>query len=103
MTERLDLSGVAPTREAADRVVAAVMARVRSQDEPPGGVLDTIGVAVRFRWVAAAAVLAAAVALALVARAEPVSQSADLVAQWVSLQHVPSNGELLTTFQGYRQ
>ena len=103
MTERLDLSGVAPSSQATDRVVGAVMARVRAQGSGAAGVLQVIGVSVRFRWVAAAAVLVATAALALMSRANPRSASFDPLAQWVSSRHVPSNAELLTAFQGYRQ
>jgi hypothetical protein len=104
MTERLDLSGIGPTREATDRVVGAVMARVRSPDgRSPGGVLDVLAVSVRFRWMAAAAVLLAAVALALTSRIRPSAASMDQITQWISSRHIPSNSELLAVFQGYRQ
>ena len=104
MTERLDLSAVAPSSGETDRVVGAVMARVRREASAPApGVLEAIGISVPLRWIAAAAVLVAAAALGLTSRRTDTAPPLDVVAQWASQQHVPSNAELLMAFQGYRQ
>jgi hypothetical protein len=40
-------------------------------------------------------------ALAIVTDTPRLGGPADLLAQWIEAEHVPTNGELLFTFQGY--
>jgi hypothetical protein len=53
------------------------------------------------RMLAAAAVLAA-VATAAVVRSRGSAESADIIVDWATSSHVPTNGELLAAFHGYR-
>ena len=102
---RIDLRAIERADSAqADRVIAAAMARIAAS---PGQQSRDVVVewAERFtRPALIAAAVLAAVAVGTLAltdgRREPAPQVATL-ATWVESEHVPTNGELLLTFQGY--
>lgn len=100
---RIDLSAldVAPDRGREDAVVQRVMNRIRLASTET----DIIPIA-RFQWgMAAAAALLLMLASALVLatdRPAPDDEVANLMMGWVESGHVPTNGELLATYGGYR-
>jgi negative regulator of sigma E activity len=94
----------------ADRVIAAAMSRISaSPDQYPR---DTVvALAERFtRPALVAAAVLAAVAIGTVAftnarrerDSSPEASQVATLASWAESQHVPTNGELLLAFQGYR-
>jgi hypothetical protein len=103
----VDLAPLSPTGAQADRVIAAVMARLpdRPQTAAPNGVLELLGLVVSPRWIAAAVMLAfAGSAVAMTRSRSPDEASLQAtVAAWAAQQHVPTNAELLAAFQGYQR
>lgn len=100
---RLDLRALDAEHDPAraDAVIGAVMSRIEATGQPR----DDLASLRRYQRVllAAAAVLAAIATTAVVA-APRRSQAAptDVIASWTESQHVPTNGELLAAYQGYR-
>jgi hypothetical protein len=94
------LDGSGDFADVANRVVAPALARFmakrRSEFAP-----TLRGFAVPL--VAAAAVVMAVGlgGLAVITSAPRPRDPAELLAQWIEANHVPTNGELLLTFQGY--
>src|SRR6185503_15561786 len=107
---RLDLDALAPTEAETERVVAAVMARLpyRERLETPTGdgppLIDAMADLLPSAWIAAAAALITAGSILAVTRGRAAAGSdatlEGTVASWTAEQHVPSNAELLATFQG---
>lgn len=102
---RIDLRAIEHADSAqADRVIAAALARIAASpgQQPRDVVVDWVERFTRPALIAAA--MLAAVAIGTLAltdrRSDPAPQVAAL-ATWVESQHVPTNGELLLTFQGY--
>jgi hypothetical protein len=104
---RVDFHAIADDPEFAnvERVMAAVL-RARSLRAPSAkrfhhDVFSALGRRARPLAAAAAVLLAASLAtLALIPRT-PASAPQHTLATWVQSNHVPTNGELLSTFQGY--
>jgi hypothetical protein len=103
---RLDLTALDvnadPLRDEA--VIAAVMRRVGGS-APPHARAEDITRLLRLRryLVALAAVLAAIAAMSLFsARRTGDHSAADVIASWAESRHVPTNGELLALYKGYR-
>jgi hypothetical protein len=108
---RIDLRAIdsADARQA-DRVIAAAMSRIATSPEQyPGDTL--VALAERFtRPALVAAALLAAVAIGTVAYSDaprerdssPLASQVATLTSWAESQHVPTNGELLLAFQGYR-
>ena len=97
---RVDLRGLDLGQDAnrEDAIVGAVMTRLSEKPQVPAAPADLL----RLRRVllAAAAVLAA-IATATVFRTRPAA-STDVIASWTQSSHVPTNGELLAAYHGYR-
>jgi hypothetical protein len=100
---RADLSaldGSGDFSDVADRVVAPALARFVAMRQ--GGFPSTLrGFA---KPMLAAAVVVMAIGLGVLVRVTNtprVGAPAALLAQWIESDHVPTNGELLLTFQGY--
>ena len=91
---RIDLRSLDAARdpEREDAAVAAVMSRVRELQQL---------LRYRRRMLAAAAVLAA-IATGVIATSPSRTGSSDPIAEWATSSHVPTNGELLAVFHGYR-
>jgi hypothetical protein len=106
---RVDLRVFEPSDSQSDRVIGKVIAALatRSQGAPPSGpdALEIVGRYLPPAWIAAAALLVIASSVAVVAKRGPAeSTSIDgTVATWASQDHVPTNGELLSAFQGYQR
>ena len=107
MTERIDLRAIDnadPGRE--DRVIAATMSRIAEspQQYPRDLLLEWTERFTRPALVAAAVLAAIALGTVTLTRSHE-SQAPQVVAlaSWVETQHVPTNGELLLAFQGYRR
>ena len=103
---RLDLRSLDAANDPArtDAIVGAVMSRVR--DMPRDVILSEAKDLLLFRryqrlLLAVAAVLAA-IATAAIARSSRSADSPDVIADWATSSHVPTNGELLAAFHGYR-
>jgi len=82
-------------------VIRAVMARVQSSTRAP----DIVRTLRRLhRVMAAAAILLAVLATSVVMNGQRADEigAAELLESWVQSSHVPTNGELLTVYQGYR-
>jgi hypothetical protein len=79
------------------------MARISSASPVP---MDDMLRFVRWRrrmlGVAAALVLIATAAMRGTPRRTQSDPAVELIARWARTEHVPTNGELLATFQGYR-
>ena len=105
---RIDLRAIDDSDGAhADRVVAAVMTRIRhAPAQTPRDLLLEFTQRVTRPALAAAAVLVAAAAGTVVVTGVDRASSAPPVAtlaSWADARHVPTNGELLLAFQGYRR
>src|SRR5215211_3399214 len=106
--ERVDLSAFALDAAATERMIAAVLANLAARPRrtvvPPHDVLAIVGWHLPRSWIAAAAIVAVIGSAVIVSRtetrAEPVTST---LALWAAQQHVPTNGELLLAFQGYRR
>jgi hypothetical protein len=98
---RLDLRSLDAAEEPArtDAIVEVVMSRIAVI---PSEARD-LRLFRRYqrRLLAAAAVLAA-IATAAIARSSRSAGSADVITEWATSSHVPTNGELLAAFHGYR-
>jgi hypothetical protein len=102
---RVDLSAVDAHRDAAreELVIAGVMARVAALHRK--GAADAARLRAARRWLLAAAavlVVAAAGAVRIAPRRPGAEDPSALVGDWAQSNHVPTNGELLAAFQGYR-
>jgi hypothetical protein len=106
---RVDLRVLEPSDAQADRVIGAVIAALptRSQGAAPSrpDPLEIVGRYLPPRWVAAAALVVIASSVAVVARRAPAESTSidSTVAVWASQEHVPTNAELLSAFQGYQR
>lgn len=106
---RVDLRAISddPAFANVDRVMAGVLGPDRLRELSPGRFRHDVFYALRRRarpLAAAAALLIAAslTTLALVP-GSAVSPAEQTLATWVESRHVPTNGELLSTFEGYRR
>ena len=106
---RLDLRSldVVPDPVRIDAIVGAVMHRVRSDEaEHERRHEDLAALRRARRYLLAAAAVFAFIATASVLtssrRTNDFGQGADVVARWAEALHVPTNGELLVIYQGYR-
>lgn len=104
--DRLDLRPLAPTDAERERVIGDVMARLASRPRFPDrtGLVEAVGELLPPMWAVAATALLAAGSMLAVARYRHVGNDATLystVASWTAAEHVPTNAELLLTFQGY--
>lgn len=104
---RLDLRALDAAMDATrdNAVITEVMSRIAS--ETPGAADDiTRLVRAQRRLLAVAAVLAAIAAAAVLASprrpAESPTPAPEVIASWTESRHVPTNGELLAVYQGYR-
>jgi hypothetical protein len=101
---RIDLRAINADGGAADRVIARAMQQIRSdplraEREP----LVDIDRYVRPVLVAAAVLAALAAGIVTTTRRPTYDTPAiATLASWVETQHVPTNGELLVAFKGYR-
>jgi len=106
---RLNLEALAPTAAQADRVMVSVMNRVRHEDESRIEQADILAIVGEPRFAllaaAAAAVITVGSILGLTRHVESTAppNPVETVATWAAQQHVPTNAELLMTFQGYRR
>lgn len=104
---RLDLSslGIHPEAERVEAILSNVMDRVRSEAStvPPWDEIRSL-VRARSYLLAAAAVLAiiATASTVIAHRQQATAIDLDLIASWTATSHVPSNGELLAAYRGYR-
>ncbi len=102
---RLDLRALdlAPSAARAQEAVQAVLARLTPRADQP----EWWGWISRMqRGLAAAAVVFVLLAGAVILsrrKAEPVADLGALVEAWVASGQVPTNGELLAAYMGYRQ
>jgi hypothetical protein len=100
---RVDLRGLELTPDAKreDAIVAGVMSRLSRA--PRAAVVSAPIELLRLRraLLAAAAVLAA-IAAASVLQTRRQDASTDVIAGWTQSSHVPTNGELLAAYHGYR-
>jgi hypothetical protein len=99
--ERLDLGILEAGRgEGDDRVMHAVMLQIARRGEETATLLRA-----RRVLFAAAAVLAVLAATSVLAtRDRPRADAmAGVIAEWLRVGHVPTNGELLAAYHGYRQ
>ena len=103
---RVDLRplDVHPDGARVDAIVAVVMDRVRSDGSAAGPGIGDLGALIRARryLLAAAAVLAAIAAASVLASSRASDGTTDVIARWAEARHVPSNGELLAVYRGYR-
>ena len=98
---RLDLRALdaATDSDRTDTIVAAALARISAKPR------DDLAELRRYRraLVAAAAVLLIAATASVLARPVPaVAPVEDPIAGWARSSHVPTNGELLAAYHGYR-
>lgn len=106
---RVDLRALEPSDSQADRVIGKVMAALaaRPQGAPPSrsDALEIVGRYLPPAWIAAAALLVIASSVAVVAKRGPAESTSieATVATWASQDHVPTNAELLSAFQGYQR
>ena len=103
--ERLDLRAldVAPGGQCEDATIQAVLARITTRSIQPdwGGWIARVQ-----RGLAAAAVVFALLAGTLILLRPKTEASGDLtvlIESWIASGQVPSNGELLAAYKGYRQ
>jgi hypothetical protein len=83
------------------RVIAAVLARMAAEDDATD-VLGSVVVYSRPLLAAAAVLLMIAAGTLFLTRGRTqTDQRANMLAAWAQSSHVPTNGELLATFQGY--
>lgn len=107
-TERIDLRALAPESAESERVIGAVMARLASRPQlsavPTNDRLAIVGRYLAPAWIAAAAAVAIACSVAVVSSTDDQPAPVDaMVTMWADQQHIPTNGELLLAFQGYRR
>ena len=94
------LDGSGHFTDLADRLVARALARF--MEKRRGEFVSTLrGFAVPMLAAAAVVMAVGLGALAIMTSAPDPHAPADVVAQWIEANHVPTNGELLLTFQGY--
>jgi hypothetical protein len=100
---RIDLRAIDASNE--ERVVANVMSTIRSMPvEETVDVWWSIGRYARPVLAAAAGfVIIALGVVALTRRGADETQYASTLEEWTTSSHVPTNGELLATFQGYQR
>ena len=102
---RLDLRALdaIPATVRIDAIVTEVMARIEAGRAMRSDMVARL-LRVR-RWTAAAAAALAVITTATVVsspRRSSDSADAEMIARWADERHVPTNGELLATYQGYR-
>lgn len=85
----------------ADRVIAAAMARITANPAASSDVFGSILIYSRQLIAAAAVLVALAAGTLLTVQGRSADSSTTLVASWAQSSHVPTNAELLTSFQGY--
>lgn len=85
----------------AERVVGAAMARMAARGPAHSDVFASIGAYSRLMLAAAAVLCAIATSTVILTSRRAAAQPLALLASWAESQHVPTNGELLVTFQGY--
>jgi hypothetical protein len=94
------LDGSGDFSDVADRIVSPALARFVATRRT--GFASTLrGLAVPMLAAAAVVMAVGFGALATVTDAPRLGGPPDLLAQWIEADHVPTNGELLFTFQGY--
>lgn len=101
---RIDLRAVDEPADSlqAERVIAAAMSRTGIGREPKEDVLANIMNYSRpLLATAAALILIATGTLIVTQRQAQAVPPESLLATWAESSHVPTNGELLTAFQGY--
>jgi hypothetical protein len=100
---RVDMRALELARDARaeDAMVAAVMTRLSRAPQPAGSATPVELLRLRRVLLAAAAVLAAIATTAVFKTRRP-DASADVIAGWTQSSHVPTNGELLAAYHGYR-
>jgi hypothetical protein len=102
---RLDLGALdaGPDPARTDAVVAAVMARIAAGTRVPGDEVMRL-VRARRHMLATAAILTIIAGAAVLGapRRAPGDPAGTLITRWSQMEHVPTNGELLVIFQGYR-
>ena len=100
---RVDLSALEDSGDftaVADRVITPALARFIAMRQ--GGFIGTLRGFAMPMLAAAVVVMAIGLgALISVTTAPRRGDPAVLLAQWIEAEHVPTNGELLFTFQGY--
>ena len=100
--DRIDLTALDASRDdrRADAVVQSVMSRITRT----ASVVDLFPFARFQRGMAvAAAVLLVVAGTVVLATSRPApNDTADVIAEWAGASHVPTNGELLTAYMGYR-
>lgn len=102
---RLDLRAldVGDSRARADAVIQTVLGQITARASQPGW-MAWMPRAQRGLAAAAAILLFLAGAVVLAeGRADPGADVTALIATWALSSHVPTNGELLTAYQGYRR
>lgn len=106
---RVDLRALEPSEAQADRVIGAVMGALpaRSRGAAPSrpDPLEIVGRYLPPRWIAAAVLLVIASSVTVLATRAPEDGKSieSTVATWASQEHVPTNAELLSAFQGYER
>ena len=86
----------------ADRVISVVLSRLSEGPEATSNVLASIEAYTGpLLAVAATLLLAATGTLLLTGGRAEADQPTSIVANWAASSHMPTNGELLATFQGY--
>jgi hypothetical protein len=100
---RVDLRGLDLGQDARreDASVAAVMSRLSHAPQPVAEAAPVELLRLRRVLLVAAAVLAAIAATTVVRTRRP-DASPDVIAGWTQSSHVPTNGELLAAYHGYR-
>jgi hypothetical protein len=100
---RIDLRAIDEPSDSAqaDRVIAAALARAAGESAAPSDVLSSIETLTRPLLALAATLLVTAFGTLLLTRGRAIAEPATVVANWAEQSHVPTNGELLATFQGY--
>jgi hypothetical protein len=100
---RLDLRALdaAPDADRTGAIVIEVMARIAASRVMRADIVPRL---LRVRSWTAAAVLAviATATVAATPRRSSASVDTDMIAGWADASHVPTNGELLAVYHGYR-
>lgn len=102
---RIDLRAIDEAAESpvADRVIAEVLVRSAGfLGRPQPDVFEILAAHSRPLFAAAATLLIIATGTLVLTSGASVDTTPDVVlAEWAQSNHVPTNGELLTAFQGY--
>jgi hypothetical protein len=103
---RIDLRSLDVDQSHGERVMASVMDRIRVTPQTPADpLLDLLERSARPVRIVAGLLAAAAVVVVVLTESRRDSEPPvpGVVAAWAQSQHVPTNGELLATFQGYNR